>query len=697
MECYGRPAQFYHQGWYNNVIAVDPKNEKTVWVGGVDLFRSDDGGLNWGMASFWHVPPAPGSAQPNPRYVHADHHAIIFHPQFDGAANQTMLVGTDGGIFRTESARAQTASGARVACSPNASQVVWTSLNNGYSVTQFYHGVPFPGGAAYIGGAQDNGVVLGSDEAGVNDWKEVLSGDGGYVAVDWNNPKIIYAETTGLSLKRSTDGGVNFSPATTGISNIGFNFIAPFVMDPGDPNRLWIGGKQMWRTRNGAGNWSQASADLSGSATAIAVARADPNFVLVGTPSGHIHRTTTGLNSDADTAWPYAIPRSGYVSGVAFDPSNRDVAYATYSTFGGNHVWRSNDGGATWLPIDGAGAARLPDIPVNCVAVDPTNRQRIYVGTDMGIFVSVDGVTWAVENTGFANAPVESLSFDAAGHTTQLFAFTHGRGVWRVPLAGGCANSVSPANQTVGVRGGRHHVTVSSSGNDCQWTAGSHNDWITITSDTSGRGSGTVTYDVAPNPHSSPRKGTISVAGSSVTVVQAAVAVSVSAASLRGELLAPESIVSAFGAGLAGATQLATVGQLPMVMANTVVTVKDSAGVERRAPLFFISPNQVNYQMPKDIADGPATVTIVNGDDGVFSGDVTIARVAPGLFTADASGQGVAAGLALRVRVTGAQDSFAGLDQINLQAPRTLAGRGEVQVVITVDGQQANTVRISIK
>jgi uncharacterized protein (TIGR03437 family) len=755
-ECNGKTSQFYHQGWYNNVIAVDPKDENIVWVGGVDLFRSDDGGSNWGAASFWHLP------QNNPRYVHADHHAIVFHPRFDGMANRTMFVGNDGGIYRTENARAQTAAGERAVCSPNTNNFVWTSLNNNYSVTQFNHGASFPNGVIYLGGAQDNGVLIGSDDAGVNGWREILSGDGGFVAVDWTNPNVIYAATTGLSVKKSTDGGVRFNPATTGISNNGFGFIAPLVMDPSDPLRLWTGGRQMWRTRNGAGNWSQASADLAGSATSIAVAPTDSNFVLAGTTGGYIHRTTTGLNSDADTTWPSALPRGGYVSSVAFDPTNRDIAYATYSTFGGKHVWRSTDGGVSWSSIDGGGANALPDIPVNCIVVDPASTQRLYIGTDIGVFVSLDGgANWAVENTGFANVPVEALSLNTAGYTTQLFAFTHGRGVWRVPLGGLCRVSAPSGNHIFTLEGGRGSIAVTANGSDCDWRVESNAAWIRITSEASGRGSATVTFEVGANPQSLPRTGTINVAGRSVTVIQAGVAVSVSAASLRGGTLAPESIISAFGAGLAAATQIAGNAQLPTSMSSTVVTVRDSAGVERRAPLFFISPNQVNYQMPQGTAGGPATVMITNGSDGFFSGNVRIASVAPGLFTADASGQGVAVGQALRIRANGtqvyeplaiwnaaqnrfvpnpidlsnsaeqvflilygtgwrfrsalsavnvkiggvdvpvlfagAQGSFAGLDQINLQLPRALAGRGEVDLTLIVDGQQSNSVRISVK
>jgi hypothetical protein len=193
----------------------------------------------------------------------------------------------------------------------------------------------------------------------------------------------------------------------------------------------------MWRTSDEAASWGQASAPLSAdrSVSAIAVAPTNSNIVLAGTNGGFIHRTGNALTSNANTQWAGAQPRAGFVSWLTFDPSNENVAYATYSTFGGTHVWKSTDGGATWAGIDGAGETGLPDVPVHTIAVDPVNSQTLYIGTDVGVFVSQDGgASWARENTGFANVVTESLSVGSVGNMSTLFAFTHGRGVWRVSL-----------------------------------------------------------------------------------------------------------------------------------------------------------------------------------------------------------------------------------------------------------------------
>jgi photosystem II stability/assembly factor-like uncharacterized protein len=427
-ECGFGSSEWINQGWYDNVIAVDPRDPERVWVGGIDLFRSDDGGRTWGVASYWWAETT------DPRYAHADHHVIVFHPHYDGVTNRTMFVGTDGGIFRTEDARAPVARGPMAACRPSGG-VRWRSLNIGYGVTQFYHGLPFPDGQSYFGGTQDNGTLLGSDWRGANGWVEILGGDGGYVAVNPDAPHILYATNPYGDIAKSTDGGLSFRPATRGLADGGFEFIAPVTMDPTHAQRLWTGGYYLWRTDDGAETWVRASRVTPGlgSVTAIAVAPTAPNVVVAGMSDGYILRTTDALRANATTAWASARPRSGFVSSLAFDPANPRIVYATYSTFGGTHVWKSVDGGATWRDLDGRGAGRLPDIPVHVLVVDPTDSQRLYIGTDMGVFVSLNGgLSWAVENAGFAHVVTEALAIGRVGAVPALFAFTHGRGAWRV-------------------------------------------------------------------------------------------------------------------------------------------------------------------------------------------------------------------------------------------------------------------------
>jgi uncharacterized protein (TIGR03437 family) len=236
--------------------------------------------------------------------------------------------------------------------------------------------------------------------------------------------------------------------------------------------------------------------------------------------------------------------------------------------------------------------------------------------------------------------------------------------------------------------------------------------------------------------------------------------VSLSAASYNGEL-ASESIAAAFGENLAAETAAATALPLPTTLGGVTVKVKDSAGVERNAPLFFVSPGQINYLIPSGTASGIASIGVQKGDALVASEALPIAAVTPGLFAANANGQGVAAAVILRVLSDGTQRvepvaqfdqqagrfvslpidlgpadeqvflilfgtgfrgrssleaikvslggepaevlfagglaGFAGLDQANVRLPRSLAGKGEVSILFSVDQRSANEVSVSIR
>ncbi len=237
--------------------------------------------------------------------------------------------------------------------------------------------------------------------------------------------------------------------------------------------------------------------------------------------------------------------------------------------------------------------------------------------------------------------------------------------------------------------------------------------------------------------------------------------VSVSAASFTGTEVAPEAITAAFGDKLATQILSSNGIPLPTTLAGTTARIRDSLGVERATPLFFVAPTQINYLVPTGTAPGAATITVVNSSGVISTGSLNIALVAPGFFTANSSGLGIASAVVFRVkadgtsgyeqiarfdatqnrmvhvpidlgpetdqvflisygtgwrfrsslnatRVTiggivsevlfaGASEDFVGLDQCNIRIPRAAAGRGEVSVVLTVDGKTANTVTINVK
>ena len=420
---YGNDSVYFNQGWYDNIIAVDPVNPDVVWTGGIDLFRSDDGGKSFAPTSIWWFD------MDNDQYAHADQHTIVFHPDYDGEENKTMFVGNDGGIQRTDNTDGDRLNVTQACGTTNDYQdslVNWTTLNNGYAVTQFYHGTVMPDGDAYFGGTQDNGTLLGED-GGLNDWQEILGGDGGWTAVDPSNPDIIFAETTNLSLRKSVDGGETFTPATNGIKNEGFPFITRFEMAPSDPQTLWIGGSQLWRTKDQADNWVAGSARLDSSVMSIAISPNSTSAVAAGTRLGYIYVNYDADNTDGTSQWQATQISSGTVSAIAFDPNNDQTIYATMSSFGVPHIWKTTDGGQNWSVIDDG----LPDIPFTSVVVDPNDSNRVIVGSDLGVFVSTDaGESWMADGSGLANTNIAKLVIK----DKELFAFTHGRSVYKVDM-----------------------------------------------------------------------------------------------------------------------------------------------------------------------------------------------------------------------------------------------------------------------
>ena len=428
-------------GWYNNVIAVDPRDPNRVWAAGVDWFRSDDGGRNWGLASW-------GNAS-LPSYSHVDQHAITFHPQYDGDSNQIALIGNDGGIFRTTNARAATSNGPLAACTGGQPiQVAWTSLNRGYGVTQFYHGTPFPDGTQYLAGAQDNSTLLGSDAAGPDGWQPVFGGDGGFSAVHPTQTGTWLMEFQWANVGRTTNGGFTISQSRTGLdpifaSNLGpegnYLFIAPFTHDPANQQHLarrrvtCIAGRNfgLKLEKVPAPRCPTAGASARSRCRRAPAPRLRDRHRSGSHPADHERHGTGGRDHVHHHA---AAPGMGDVDRLRSASTAR--VYATYGNFGGAHVFRSIDNGETWQSLDGSGPTGLPDIPVHSIVVDPDDRQRLYLGTDLGVMVSIDGGhTWMTEETGFGPAVTMWLSLirTPAGQK-QLFAFTHGRGAWRVTL-----------------------------------------------------------------------------------------------------------------------------------------------------------------------------------------------------------------------------------------------------------------------
>lgn len=459
------------QGWYDNIVWVDPTNANTVIVGGIDLWRSTNGGSTFTQISQWYN---------SPYSAHADHHAIVNDPNFNGTSNTTVYFGNDGGLYRAG----------------NVYTVVgttgWQELNNNLGITQFYGAAGNSSSGVIIGGTQDNGTLryLGGTET----WDDMYGGDGGYNAADPTNSNYFYGEYVFLNIHRSSNGGTSsdyisgqywngsawaWKSAPYVIDDARLsqaNFIAPFIIDPNNATRLLAGGRSLWRTNDArtanttstGPTWANIKAPTSGNSniSAIAVAASNSNLIWVGHNNGDVYSTTNGTAitptwTRADLGTPN-LPNNRQVTRLTIDPANTRKIYVTFGGFSADNVWRTTDGGATWTDITGSGLTRLPDVPVRSLVINPNNSNWLYVGTEVGIFASEDGgATWGVPHDGPANVSVDELFWL---DSNTLIAATHGRGLYKAVLntilsgsataseVVGNGNGVIDPGETLGVR-----------------------------------------------------------------------------------------------------------------------------------------------------------------------------------------------------------------------------------------------------
>ncbi|MCB9283554.1 MAG: HYR domain-containing protein [Lewinellaceae bacterium] len=394
-----------HQSAYDLALAVDPDNAETVITGGVNVWRSEDGGQTMDISSHWYFKDLP---QNGLQYTHADIHELVYNP-VDGS----LWCGSDGGIFASFD-----------------DGKTWedrSSLGSpGLAITQYYRISSFPGSHVIIGGAQDNGS---NRWAGGADIIHFDGADGMDCMIHPVDSMIQYHTRQNGSLRKSFNGGqthFNIRPGKTS----GY-WVTPLAMDPNDPETIYAAYEDtIYRSTTGGQDWMPMIPALGvGKYRVLHIAPADPNVIYAAADAQLF------VSQDLGASWANISSgiTPGTITGIATDRDNAKEVWVTLAGYNPNSkVFYSSDAGASWTNVTGS----LPNLPANCIVYDPletSGDNGVYIGMDVGVFYRDSSMEdWLPYFTGLPHMPVFDLEVHAA--TGMLQAGTFGRGIWETPL-----------------------------------------------------------------------------------------------------------------------------------------------------------------------------------------------------------------------------------------------------------------------
>lgn len=407
-------------GYYFGMIEVAPDNPNQLYIMGVPILRSDDGGVHW--------------TNVNGDNVHPDHHALWINPNRPGH----IINGNDGGINISYDAGEN-----------------WMKCNSP-AVGQFYyinadHATPYN----VYGGTQDNGVWVGSNEysegtrwhaTGKYPYDNLMGGDGMQIQIDNRDNNTVY---TGFQfgnyfrINKETGDRQYITPKhELGDRPFRWNWQSPIYLSKHNQDILYMGSNKLHRSMNQGQDFTEISGDLTGGGkkgdvaygTLTAVHESDLEFGLIytGSDDGLVHVTKNGgytwenLNAE--------LPSDLWVSRIQASAHDKATVYLSLNGYRfddfNSYVYKSNDYGATWLEI----GQSLPLEPVNVIKEDPTVAGMLYVGTDHGVYLSYDdGAHWSRILNDMPQTPVHDLVIQPIAH--DLLVGTHGRSIYKANIS----------------------------------------------------------------------------------------------------------------------------------------------------------------------------------------------------------------------------------------------------------------------
>lgn len=453
------------QAFYDLVIEADPANDNILYVGGIDLFKSTNGGSSWSQLSHWYG----GFGY---QEVHADQHAIAF----GNNSSSQMIFGTDGGMYYSSNA------GGNILV-----------RNNNYNVTQFVKAGIGPDGVGdtngiFSAGAQDNGTQAfrdGNTAPGINSSEELSDGDGFYTFVDKDGQYMIstYVYNVIYRFNLPWNGVPRIQGGATTLVNS--QTTGDFVNQMGyddSANRLLTnnssGSSYSIRSVNVAANSNStiSNAALNAKPTAFRASPFASNTWYVGMANGGLLRLTNVTNNSASFT-TISTPFIGSVSSVRFGATANDLI-VTIHNYGVDSVWYSSNGGSSWSSKEG----NLPDIPVRDFLLNPLNNDEAIIATQLGVWntanFNASNPTWTQAYNGMSDVSVTAFDYWAVNgddNNNKIIASTYGRGVFTGSFtATSTPDTEAPTAPSALAASNETETTI-----DLSWTASTDNVGVT--------------------------------------------------------------------------------------------------------------------------------------------------------------------------------------------------------------------------
>lgn len=400
--------------WHALIVSVSPSNPDELYIGGLDVWKSANGGNSWSHLSDWALMYYGGG----PDYVHADQHVQLYK---EGSSSE-MLFGSDGGVFRTTNA--------------SSSEPVFEEKNKNYSTLQFYTCDIYPvtGENNFVGGLQDNGTLLYTgDPLTINDM--IDGGDGAYCFFDENEPNIMITSYyyNQYSIFLNWNYYNSMGDYGTGV------FINPADYDS-ENNILYANGV------NFNGNYANKILRITGIpdnpqdqmitintgiSTYFSHIKVSPyspegtSTLFIGSQNGKLFKVTNAQSNPQVTEISSNDLPLAYLSGIAIGGSE-DTLLITFSNYGVPSVWQTYDGGQAWNFISG----NLPDMPVRWAIYHPENSKQVMLATEIGIWTTTnadaDDVLWEPD-INMPNVRTDMIQMRSSDNT--VLVATHGRGL----------------------------------------------------------------------------------------------------------------------------------------------------------------------------------------------------------------------------------------------------------------------------